>query len=25
VENEARIIEAWHERCGPDGSDDSAR
>lgn len=25
IENEALIIEAWHEHCGPDGSDDSAR
>jgi hypothetical protein len=22
VENQARIIEAWHEHCGTDGSDD---
>ena len=24
VENQARIIEVWHEHCGTDGSDDSA-
>ena len=23
VGNQARIIEAWHEHCGTDGSDDS--
>jgi hypothetical protein len=25
IENEARIIEAWDEHCGPDGADDSTR
>jgi hypothetical protein len=24
VENQTRIIEAWHEHCGTDGNDDSA-
>ena len=24
-DNEALIREAWHEHCGPDGTDDSPR